>query len=238
MITRTNLLNYIDNGSNLIKVAEVELELHGIFWFHSYAQPRDKYIHITLPLIHNYPLTLAFLGLPVESSYASVGNLITKRITAQDIWKSYGFYIYPAIAERSHIRTFTFSMGGTGYVAFKPKTRASVPDYTANQVFLPGSKFRTYVLLNPETKFTPPRIVRLGSKRFGVFYVKTRSTSLGTVKDYVQNQDLSHPFNVRECPSKTYYGILQHYAGNIAFSGIPLKIISTRNITLAAPSFV
>lgn len=221
-----------------IIVLEVELELHGIFWFHTYAQPRDKYTHIALPIIHNYPLTLAFLGVPVESSYVSISNLITRSISASNIWDKYGFYIYPAIARKSLARTLTFSIGGTGYLTFKPKTRAPVPDYTSNQVFLPGSVFKTYILLKPGPELSRPKIIRLGSKRFGTFYLKIKRKLMGRVEEYSGAKSISHPFNAEDCPAKSYHGILRHYSGNIALTGIPERVIVAGDAVLAAPSFV
>ena len=238
MSAQRNILDFLEDEPQHIEIIEVELELHGVFWFHTYAQPRDKYTHITIPVIHNYPLTIAFLGLPVESAYVSVSNKLSKSIKPEDVWSRHGFYIYPAIAVKSLVRTLTFSMGGTGYMAFKPKTRASIPDYTANQVFLPGSIFKTFVLLKPGSKYAIPRIVRLGSKRFGVFHVKAERRLRGNVKDYQTGRGISHPFNVKDCPAKSYHGILHHYAGNIALDGVPERVIVVRDLVLAAPSFL
>lgn len=226
------------NSYQTVNVAELELELHGIFWFHTYAQPRDKYAHISLPVIHNYPLTLALLGVPVEQSYASVSGLIARSMSPASIWEEHGFYVYPAIVKKALSRTLTFSMGGTGYAVLKPKTRASVPDYTLNQVFLPGSMFKTYILVKPGTTPYIPKIIRLGAKRFGVFRVRIKSKHIGRIAAHKSGQEVTHPYNAEDCPSKAYYGILRHYAGCIAFSGIPEKIISAGDIVLASPSFL
>ncbi len=240
MATMRSLVDDLEapGGQERVRVVEVELELHGLFWFHTYAQPRDKYTHITLPVIHNYPLTLALLGLPVESSYVAVSNMITRSISMPDIWDRHGFYIYPAIARKSMMRTLTFSIGGTGYVAFKPKTRASVPDYTANQVFLPGSTFKTFILLKQGSRPPLPGVIRLGSKRYGVFRLGKKRSLVATVKEYDGAGSVTHPFNVEDCPARGYHGILHHYAGNIAYSGLPEKVIAAGNTILAAPSFI
>ncbi len=232
------LLDFFDEADeNMIRVAEVRLLLHGVFWFHTYAQPRDKYTHIALPIIHNYPLTIALLGSPVELSYISVSGLITKAINAEDVWDKYGFYIYPAILEKAYTRTLLFSMGGTGYVMLKPKTRAPVPDLSANQVYLPGTKFKTYILLNPTKRFSIPDTIRLGAKRYGIFKVETKKIRNGHVKGNT-DKSVNHPFNVEECPASSYHGILRHYAGTIAFNGIPRSIIKVGDVVLASPSFL
>lgn len=237
IMPRRALPDYLNDHQTVI-VVKVELELHGVFWFHTYAQPRDKYTHIALPVIHNYPLTLALLGRPVESSYASVSGVITKSAKPVSVWEQYGFYVYPAIAEKILSRTLLFSMGGTGYTVLKPKTRASVPDFTVNQVFLPGSKFKTYILTKPGINISIPKIIRVGAKRLGVFQVKILRKSIGRLEAYKPGHEVTHPYNAEDCPSKSYHGILRHYAGNIALFGVPEKLVLARDIVLASPSFL
>jgi len=237
-MTTQSLLDFLDEyNEKIIRVVEVRLHLHSIFWFHSYAQPREKYTHIVLPIIHNYPLTIALLGRPVESSYASISGLITKTLDPSEIWNRYGFYVYPALPQKAYTRTLLFSMGGTGYISLKPKTRASIPDFTANQVYLPGTEFITYILLNPTRRFIIPDIVRLGAKRYGVFKVETKRIRNGRIEAN-KGMSVTHPFNVAECPAVGYQGVLHHYAGTIAFNGIPHSIIKVGNVILASPSFL
>lgn len=237
--SRLSLTDFFDYKEDQLIVAEARLELHGLFWFHTYAQPRDKYTHISLPIIHNYPLLISFLGRTVESSYASVSGHITLNIQPGDIWESKGFYVYPAVAFKLLARTLTFSMGGTGYVGFKPRTRASVPDYASNQVFLPGSIFKTYIIARDKDSLPRQKVIRLGAKRLGTFKVKYKKKFYGRVARYT-GQALTHPFNARDCSTERHSSILSHYAGSIALSGEPPQIIRAKDgdVVLAAPSFV
>jgi hypothetical protein len=234
----TKLDNFLNNSSpTVIKLFELELTLHGLFWFHTHAQPRDKYVHVSLPIIHNYPLILAFLGKPVDSSYVSIPGIKTLQVRPEDVWDKYGFYIYPAIGRKLFSKTITFSMSGTGYVVFKPRTRASIPDYTANQVFLAGSIFKTYMILKNNAKRPETMIIRIGAKRYGVFSVRYKYVGLSEIRDY-GGEAITHPFNTRDCPADNYYGVMKHYAGTIAISGSPKKVIRSKNVVLAAPFFI
>jgi len=235
----SDLMGDFSSESRSIIVVEVALELHGIFWFHTSAQPRyEKYAHISLPLIHNYPLLLAFLGRPVESAYASIPGTIITSINPEKVWREVGFYIYPAIkGTKIMSKTLTFSIAGTGYVSFKPKTRASVPDYTTNQVYLPGSEFKSYIIARNKENIPQVTIIRLGSKRYGTFRVKYGGIMYGATSTY-GDETITHPFNAKDCPNINYHAILRHYAGPIAISGTPRRVIKAGNIVLAAPSFV
>jgi len=235
---RPKLLNFLLDEESRVNVLEVELELHGIFWFHTYAQPRDKYVHISLPVIHNYPIMLALLGRPVESSYVSLSGKITRAENPSNVWKERGFYVYPAIGKRILTRTLLFSMGDSGHMTLKTKTRAPVPDLAANQVYLPGSVFKTFILVNPDVSPELPRIMRMGAKRYGVFQVNIVKRVIGRVKEYVPWLEIGHPYNAEDCPSRSYYGVFRHYAGNIALTGVPERIIQAGSVVLASPSFV
>jgi len=230
--------NFLFNKEPTVDVLEVELELHGIFWFHTYAQPRDKYVHISLPLIHNYPIMLALLGRPVELSYVSLSGMITRTEDPSKVWNEYGFYVYPALGKKLLTKTMVFSIGDSSHIMLKTKTRAPVPDLTANQVYLPGSIFKTFILLNRSNPLKLPQFIRLGAKRYGVFKLEIVNRSVGRVKEYISGLEVKHPYNAKDCPSKNYYGILAHYAGNIALTGFPERIIQTGNVILASPSFV
>ncbi len=232
--TTLSLISFSDKP--FLQVFEAELELHSIFWFHTLAQPRGKYVHVSLPLIHNYPLLLAFLGRPVEESYVAIANKITNSVKAEGVWERHGFYIYPAITLKAHVRTILFSMGGTGYITMKARTRASIPDLTSHQVFLPGTIFKTYLIARLR-KPVLPDFIRLGAKRYGVFKVTYKHIGSAQVEDNVTKR-ATHLFNVKECPARTYYSIMSHYAGEIALSGIPEKVIAIRDIVLATPSFL
>jgi len=221
-----------------INVLEVELELHGIFWFHTYAQPRDKYAHMSLPIIHNYPIMLSLLGRPVEHSYLSVSDLILKTFDSSKVWSEHGFYVYPAVGTRVLTRSITFSLGDTEHMTFKTKIRAPVPDLTVNQVYLPGSVFKTYVLLNNDVPFELPEFIRLGAKRYGIFKVNVVKAMKGEVRGYASSLNVTHPYNADDCPSSSYYGILRHYAGNIALTGVPFKVVKAGSVVLASPSFL
>ncbi|MGC9115832.1 MAG: hypothetical protein ACP5HH_07540 [Fervidicoccaceae archaeon] len=236
MALRQSYGRFFSDGDH-IHLYEIKLELHGIFWFHTLAQPRDKYVHVSLPLIHNYPITIALLNRPVEEAYASISK-ITKSIEAKDIWEKHGFYAYPAVATKIHIKTFLFSMGGTGSITLKPRTRASVPDLTAHQVFLPGTIFKTYIIASSkEVVRNLPRFMRLGAKRYGVF--ATEYSYLGPVSFFASpNSSVTHPFNIKECPAYSYQSVMNHYAGEIAISGTPRMVSKIHEITLAAPEFL
>lgn len=223
--------------NSFLLLSQITLKLHGLFWFHTSAQPRGKYTHISLPVIHNYPLALAFLGRPVEESYANISGIIRNSFTPRKIWKEYGFYVYPAIGEKLTSKVLTFSMGGTGYILIKPQTRASVPDYTTNQVYLPGSTFRTYILARNERSIPKVNYIRLGSKRYGIFKVVYSTPVFVKVRKY-SGDPPSHLFNVEDCPASKSYAILRHYAGNIALSGTPLYVIKHKDTILAAPGFL
>jgi len=234
----STLPDFLRDEESEIDVLDVELELHGIFWFHTYAQPRDKYVHVSLPVIHNYPIMLALLGRPVESSYVSVSGKITRAENPSKVWKEHGFYVYPAIGRTILIRTLLFSMGDSGHMTLKTKTRAPVPDLATNQVYLPGSIFKTFILVKHGASPKLPGFIRMGAKRYGVFQVKIERRITGVIKEYVSGLEVSHPYNAEDCPSRSYYGILRHYAGNIALTGVPERIIQAGNIVLASPSFV
>ncbi len=220
--------------SKKLRVLEVKLELHGVFWFHTFAQPRKKYTHIMVPVIHNYPILLAMLGLPAEA-YASVSGRRTFMYRPEKVWKEHGFYVYPAIAEKMVSKMLTFSMGGTGYVQLRPQTRASAPDFTTNQVFLPGTLFKILIITN--RNYTPPPIIRLGSKRYGVFKVKVSKGMRGLVGDGA-GKSVTHPFNARDVGARSYHGILRHYAGTIALSGIVERVVLAGDTILALPAFI
>jgi len=224
---------FLLEGSGL-RLLEVRLELHGLFWFHTFAQPRDKYTHIMLPVVHNYPLTLALLGLPGEA-YASVSGVKTFSYKPEDIWERHGFYVYPALVEKAVSRILTFSMGGTGYVQLKPQTRASVPDYTAIQLFLPGTRLRTFILA--KAGYSPPRFIRMGAKRYGVFRVYAKSRGRARV-DEQRGRAITHPFNARDTGSSSYQAVLRHYAGPIAIGGAVDRVVVAGDVVLALPQFI
>lgn len=225
---------FFSTETRYLQVLELKLELHGIFWFHTFAQPRDKYTHIMIPVIHNYPIQLAMLGLPAEA-YAVVSGRRTFMYKPEKVWRGYGFYVYPAIAEKMISKMLTFSMGGTGYVQFKPQTRASAPDYTANQLFLPGTVFKTYTIT--DRNYTPPRVIRLGSKRYGVFVVRVSKILRGIVENGA-GKSVTHPFNARDVGAEHYHGILRHYAGAVAHSGTVDKVILVGDAILGLPVFI
>lgn len=233
---QSTLNQFLFSNTSPLHVFEVELELHGIFWFHTLAQPREKYVHVSLPLIHNYPLTLALLSRPVEESYVAIAYKITKSIETEKAWGEHGFYIYPAIATKMYVRQLLFSMDGTGYLTMKAKTRASVPDLTAHQVFLPGSVFKTYVITK-SSELNLPEFIRLGAKRYGVFKANYKYLGSALPQENV-SEPASHPFNVDDCESLAYHAVMHHYAGDVAISGIPKSVVNLRDVTLALPKFI
>lgn len=225
-------------GPRLIAIL-AELELHGLFWFHTAAQPRSGlYAHISLPVIHNHPLMLALLGLPVERSYVAVSGVIEHSRSAEDVWRERGFYVYPAAPVRLYTKTTTFSMAGTGHLGIKVATRAPAPDLTAHQLFLPGSAFKTYIIAREGAEKNLPQVIRLGAKRFGVFKVDYKVLGQVRAEANTAGEPATHPFNTRDAAANTAHIVMRHYAGNIALSGVPERAIKAGGAILAAPRFI
>lgn len=225
------------NHGKTISINEVELDLHGLFWFHSQSIPTNSfYTHLVHPLIHNYPLTLAFMGLTVDESFVSKRRVIRRTVKHPDVWVKHGIYIYPALAEKMYHKNITMSVGGTGYVMVKPKTRAPMPDLTSNMIYVPGTIFKTYVITRGKKSI--PRYIRVGSKRYGIFRVHLKRTV--SVKPIVDNglTPVSFPFNVKDVNPITSNNYMIHHAGTIAISGKAKYIVKIGDTVLALPPFV
>jgi len=237
MVHETNQKHIGDPMDETLKITNIILELHGIFWFHTAAQPReDYYIHITLDVIHNYPLTLAFLGHSTEETYADTVKNIKLRITPEKVWKEHGFYIYPAVGIKHTTKTITFTTHGIDYINMKLRTRAPIPDLTANQVFIPNTQFETFIITKKEE--TPkPSFIRLGTKRYGIFKVKYEKTQPTKIETNTE-KPATHPYNTRDTNLNPHTILLRHYAGHIAILGTPQRIIHTNGKILAVPHFI
>jgi hypothetical protein len=77
----------------------------------------------------------------------------------------------------------------------------------------------------------------MGSKRYGVFRVKIARKTGARIEDGA-GKAVTHPFNARDVESKRYHGILSHYAGVIALSGIVERVLVARDTVLALPKFI
>lgn len=191
---------------------KAELMTHSIMWFNTTSYPHSKgYVQKVLPVIHNYPLTLSFLGHLVDGSYIGAYNSPHYR-DLKEIYKETGLYVFPAIFERTLYMRLTMSMGESDYILYKPRTRWAIPLLTTNNVLAPGSKAVTYVV---SKKPLDVRYIRVGVKR-GIMRVY-----LHEVKDYKEVKNI-HPnvaYNVKDVRASNYFVLLNHKAGDVGYSG-------------------
>jgi hypothetical protein len=193
-------------------VYKAELVTHSIMWFNTSSYPHSKgYVQKILPVIHNYPLTLAFLGHIVDGSYVGAYNAPHYR-DLQEVYNETGLYVFPAVFERTFHMRLTMSMGESDYILYKPQTRWAVPLITTNNVLAPGSKAVSYVISDKPLNVN---YIRVGVKR-GIVRV-----SLQEVKNYKEVKDI-HPnvaYNVKDVTASNYFVLLKHRAGDVGFSG-------------------
>lgn len=214
---------------------KAELITHSIMWFNTNSYPHSKgYVQKVLPVIHNYPLTLAFLGHIVDGTYVGAYNSPHYR-DLKEIYKETGLYVYPALFERTLYMRLTMSMSESDYVLYKPRTRWAVPLITTNSVLSPGSKAVSYVISDKPLSVS---YIRVGVKR-GIMRV-----NLKEVKDYKEVEKI-HPnvaYNVKDVKASNYFVLLNHKAGDVGFSGDAEKGLSFEEdgevVYLPLPSFV
>lgn len=214
---------------------KAELIAHSIIWFNTNSYPHPKgYVQKVLPVIHNYPLTLAFLGHIVDGTYVGAYNSPHYR-DLKEIYKETGLYVYPALFERTLYMRLTMSMSESDYVLYKPETRWAVPLITTNSVLAPGSKAMSYVISDKPLSVS---YIRVGVKR-GIMRV-----NLKEVKDYKEVKKI-HPnvaYNVKDVKASNYFVLLNHKAGDVGFGGDAERGLSFEEngevVYLPLPSFV
>lgn len=216
-------------GLDELRFYVVELELHSITWFSSLTQPHlEGSVQVMLPVIHNYPLTLALLGEIVEESYLSKYNEVKDARSPAERFGETGVYAYPLLLERIYYKRVLMSMSETDYVFYKPRTRIAVPLLTSYNALAPGTIGRTVVI----TRGSPlPRelYLRMGAKRYGVWKLSRAVEARPALRQ--GPLELNTPFNVRDVKSGDlvrYSIALKHYAGDVALAGTARKTLEFR----------
>jgi len=240
MRTQNNLLSFfnIQNEKDLeFDVYYADIEVHGILWFHWLAQPRDKYTHLLPPVVHNYALALSLIGKPATKSYVSLQNRF-EYIPLEDLYREQGLYVYPALVTTPYVKSLLFSLGGTGYLAIKPKTRAPVPDITVNTVLLSGTKLKTYVILKKNSPLYGRRelYMRFGAKRYGVSKITLKRVNYRIYRGELKQ--ITHPYNINDVVVKNPSIIMRHRAGNIGLFGFTNRAFIISNDILPTPKFI
>lgn len=216
-------------------IYKAELTAHSIFWFNSLSYPHSYgYVQKVMPVIHNYPLMVAFLGKLVEDSYVGAYNSPSYK-GIEKLYKESGIYVYPAVFDRTFYMRLTMSMSESDYVLYKPQTRWAVPILTTNNVISVGSKATTYVLSSEPLNV---RYIRLGVKR-GIMKVY-----LEEIKNYdeVSNFSPNVSYNNKDVKSQGGFTLLRHREGDVVFGGTAEKGIKFNeegeDIYLPLPNFV
>lgn len=159
------------------------LHLHGFLTFSSFTSvvPYGNTSfteYKPAPVIHNYPLMYAFFGL-VHGSLASkvrerpIEDAVRVappdyRLLKEVLRK---LYVFPAKPYRLITTKMLAVAGGERLVQLVPKPKAMYPWRVVHQYFAPGSIFDTILLVYDED-YIPPKTIRLGVKRYGVFRVE------------------------------------------------------------------
>lgn len=208
-------------GLDELRFYVVDLELHSIAWFSSIAQPnREGFVQVTFPVIHNYPLILAFIGQIAEESYIAAYSEF--KITKSPAWRfnDIKIYAYPLVLGKTYYRKMLMSMSETDFVFYKPRTRLIVPTLTYYNVLAPGTMGSTVVITAEGFPLPKNLYIRIGVKRYGIW----RSLNVTEVRPVVRRGviELNTPFNVSDVHSEDIlkYSVgLKHYAGDLAISG-------------------
>lgn len=217
-------------------IYKAELTAHSIFWFNSLTYPHSSgYVQKVMPVIHNYPLTIAFLGRLVEESYVGPYNSPSYK-GIKTLYKEGGIYVYPAVFDRTFYMRLTMSMSESDYVLYKPQTRWAVPILTTNNVISVGSKATTYVISSEPLNV---KYIRLGVKR-GIMKVYLKE-----VKDYEELKTSFSPnvaYNSKDVKSEGGFTLLRHKEGNVVFGGSAERGIRFKDeneeIYLPLPEFI
>lgn len=205
----------------------VELELHNVMWFSTLTQPHlSAFVQTMIPVMHNYPLTLALEGHITEESYISKHNEYKNTNPPASRFKRTGVYAYPMQIERMYYRKLLLSMSETDYLVYKLQTRLAVPILAMYNALAPGTRGWTVVVTKGDVVLPRDLYLRLGAKRYGVWRAVSVVEARASLVDGVVN--VSTPFNVADVLSGTMRSstvVLKHYAGDVAVSGTFIKSI-------------
>ncbi|BDC17499.1 hypothetical protein [Acidianus sp. HS-5] len=216
-------------------IYKAELTAHSIFWFNSLSYPHSSgYVQKVMPVIHNYPLTIAFLGRLVEESYVGAYNLPSYK-GSKKLYEEGGIYVYPAVFDRTFYMRLTMSISESDYVLYKPQTRWAVPILTTNNVISVGSKATTYVISSSPLDV---RYIRLGVKR------GTMKVFLKEMKEYedVNNFSPNVAYNDKDVKSQGGFTLMKHREGDVVFGGSAERGVKFNDdgeeIYLPVPEFI
>lgn len=219
------------------------LELHSVFWFSSLSHPHPSgFMQTQLPVIHNYPILLAFLGQIAEESYVSEYGRLKRRSNPASLFNETLIYVYPLLMEKAYYTKVFMSMLESDFLFYKLRTRIVVPQTVNYIAFAPGSTGTTAII---SARPLPNEIyLRFGVKRYGVW----RATLKGAKPKVINNPvDIERPFNILDVEKKhlhQYRTVMKHYAGDIADSGqvgVALELREkggSKTIRLPTPSFI
>ncbi len=216
------------------------IRVDGILWYHTSARPESMgYIHLMLPVFHNYGFVLALAGYVADPDvgYSSIGG---KTLYKQplDLFHRFGIYSYPLYTVKAVQQTIFLSAKGEGFVEAKGKGRFAYPDIARNTVLLPGSILETLII--SEYKLPSRLITRIGSKRAGTLHIRLYPVT----PKVAENSRVTHYYNLGDVV-ETSGGIviINHPAGDIAFLGTASKAYiysinqgTTRRKTITLPA--
>ena len=181
------------------------LHLEGYLTFSSTAAPvvvnRDLTVteYRPAPVIHNIPLTYALAGLPHGSLGSRVNPPPWKArpepplyMLAEELRQR--FYVYPAKPVRVVLERQLAIAGGERLVSLQAQFKSMYPWRVLHQYYAPGTVFLTAVLAPRDWR--PPRVVRLGVKRYGVARVTCREAEAAP-----SGPGFSDPVNLRDIES-------------------------------------
>ena len=205
-----------------MRLYRASFKLHGILIFSSEIRPMitageamGSYISPS-PYIHNYPVMYGLLGKPSETyfvfpslhyldyeermsraptrrglQYTSIKKLLEDFKNGRD-----SFYVFPLAPTRLVVSSFLLSAESWSYVIpTRSPTKNVFPRLTSYTAFMPGSEFETYVVIQGSIK--PPRWVRIGKKRWGIFRVDYDEVRVEEVR-VERNRVTSIPINYND----------------------------------------
>jgi len=125
------------------------------------------------PYIHNYALMYGFSGI----LYASLASPTKPKYPGEIDYRflkeiEEKMYVYPARPRNLVMKRMLCNIKGEGYVEpVQPKPKTIYPWHVIHMYFAPQSSFETVILLRDES-IRLPRVIRIGTKRQGVFSVE------------------------------------------------------------------
>lgn len=193
------------------------MRVDGILWYHSLARPSSQfYIHVPIPVFHNYGLALALAGYIADpdAGYVSLFG-VTRYKPPLELYERYGVYAYPAFPTKQVLGEILMVGQGEALVNVRGRGRLAYPVFTKNITLMPGSILETLVV---SKKPLPKRFsVRYGAKRAGTLMVELRHVE-PVVKNYYE---VTHPFNVDDVVNvRDYVVLLHHGAGDVGAFGV------------------